>query len=114
ACGVRVGYPARARALRRASRARRVQSRGCDGWRATPMIRPCGGSLGDRVGPEDLEELAALADRAQRARDDLGIPVALEVDEVHVLPGPPLGRSRFDFGQVETALGEGLQNAEQH
>ena len=58
-------------------------------------------SLGGRVGPEDLEELAAFLDLGQHVPDVFGVAVPLEVDEVHVLPGAPLGRSRLDLGQVE-------------
>src|SRR3972149_5022106 len=72
------------------------------------------GSLGGRVGSEDLQELAALLDLVENGPDVIGIAVALEVDEVHVLPGAPLGWSRFDLGQVEPARGEGLEDAVQH
>src|SRR3990172_8588445 len=69
------------------------------------------GSLCGRIGPENLEELAALLDRAKHVSHVVGVPVPLEVQEVHVLPGAPLGGPRFDLGQVEPALGEGLQDA---
>src|SRR4026208_1048242 len=71
-------------------------------------------SLGGRIGPEDLEELAALPHRGERTVHGLGVPVALEIDEVDVFPGPALGRPRLDLGQVEPALREGLKNAEEH
>src|SRR6266851_4207782 len=72
------------------------------------------GSLGGRVGPEDLEELAALLDLVEDGADIIGVAVALEVDEVHVLPRAPLRRSRFDLGQVESPGREGLEDAVQH
>src|SRR5947207_12461037 len=72
------------------------------------------GSLGGRIGPEDLQELAALPHLVEHGPDVIGITVSLEVDEVHVLPGTPLGRSRFDLGHVEPARGERLENAVEH
>ena len=72
------------------------------------------GSLGRRVRTEDPEELTALPDLLEHGPDVIGIAVSLEVHEVHVLPGAPLGWSRFDLGQVELAGREGLENAVEH
>src|SRR4029450_4427043 len=74
------------------------------------MTRPCRGSLGDRVGPEDLEELAAFADRIQRGRDDLGIPVALEGDGVRGPAGISVSRwpsksTKFTYSQGRRLVG---------
>src|SRR4029453_11746186 len=72
------------------------------------------GSLGRRVRAEDLEELTPLLDLLEHGPDVIGCAVSLEVHEVHVLPGAPLGWSRFDLGHVEPAGGEGLENAVKH
>src|ERR1700682_3262470 len=72
------------------------------------------GSLGGRVRSEDLEELTALLDLFEDGPDIIGVAVALEVDDVHVLPRTPLGRSRLDLGQVESAGREGLEDAVEH
>src|SRR3989304_2820336 len=72
------------------------------------------GSLGGRVGSEDLQELAAPLDLVEDGPDVIGVAVALEVHEVHVLPGAPLGWSRFDLGHVEPAHREGLEDAVEH
>src|SRR5215813_14978063 len=72
------------------------------------------GSLSGRVGSEDLEELTTLRHLAEHCPHVVGVAMPLEVHEVHVLPGAPLGRSRFDLGQVEPALREGLEDAVEH
>src|SRR6266508_373390 len=72
------------------------------------------GSLGGRVGSEDLEELAALFHFVEDSADVVRVPVSLEVDEVHVFPRTPLGRSRLDLGEVEPARREGLEDAIEH
>src|SRR4029453_8171786 len=71
-------------------------------------------SLRGRVGPEDLEELTAFLDFGQHVPDGLGVAMSLEVDEVHVLPWAPLGRSRLDLGQVQPPLRERRQDAVEH
>src|SRR5690348_357258 len=72
------------------------------------------GSLGRRVGSEDLEELTTLLDLAEHCPHVVGVAMSLEVHEVHVLPGASLGRSRFDLGQVEPARREWLEDAVEH
>src|SRR5712691_11478021 len=72
------------------------------------------GSLGGRVGPEDLEELTARLHLIEDGPDIIGVAVSFEVDEVHVFPRAPLGRSRFDLGQVESPGRERLENAVEH
>src|SRR5712692_9597866 len=72
------------------------------------------GSLGGRVGPEDLEELTARLHLIEDGPDIIGVAVSFEVDEVHVFPRAPLGRSRFDLGQVESPDRERLENAVEH
>jgi len=57
--------------------------------------------LEGRVRPEDLEKQRPLRDLAQRRRDDGRVAMALEIHEDHVLPGPPLGRARFDLREVD-------------
>src|SRR6266508_408598 len=71
-------------------------------------------SLRGRVRSEDFEELTALLDLGQDGADVIGIAMAFEVDEVDVLPGAPLRRSRFDFREIQPAGGEGLENAVEH
>src|SRR5712692_11741466 len=71
-------------------------------------------SLRGRVRSEDFEELTALLDLGQDGADIIGIAMAFEVDEVDVLPGSPLGRSRLDFREIQPARGEGLENAVKH
>src|SRR5215471_736884 len=68
-------------------------------------------SLRRRVGPEDLEELAPPPHLGQHGPDVFGIAMTFEVHEVDVLPGTPLGRSRFDLGEVEAARGEWSEDA---
>src|SRR5262245_9400716 len=70
--------------------------------------------LGGRVGSEDLEERTAFLYLGQHCPDDLGVAVPFEVDEVHVLPGPSLGRPRLDLGQVEAPLCERGEDAVEH
>src|SRR5262249_44335969 len=72
------------------------------------------GSLSRGVGSEDLEELTTLLDLAEHCPHVIGVAMSLEVHEVHVLPGPSLGRSRFDLGQVEPARRERLEDAVEH
>src|SRR3989337_3387994 len=49
------------------------------------------GSLCGRIGPEDLEELATLLDRAKHVSHVVGVPVPLEVRAAHVVAGRMLG-----------------------
>ena len=72
-----------------------------------PGVETCECSLRGRVGAEDLEELAALLHLGQHGPDVVGLAVPLEVHEVDVLPGAPLGRSRFDLREVELPRREG-------
>src|SRR6059036_2032165 len=61
------------------------------------MLSPLEG----RVRPEDLQEQGPLPDLAQCRRDVGGSAMALEVHEDHVLPGPLLGRTRFDLREID-------------
>src|SRR5438094_3578803 len=66
--------------------------------------------LEGRVRSENLQEQRSLPDLAEHRRDRRRVAMALEVHEDHVLPGPPLGRPRFDLREVDPQTRQRLED----
>src|SRR2546428_7569503 len=65
--------------------------------------------LEGRVRSENLQEQRPLSDLTEHRRDRRRVAMALEVHEDHVLPGPPLGRPRFDLREIDPQTRQRLE-----
>src|SRR6266404_816313 len=66
--------------------------------------------LQGRVRSENLQEQGPLTDLPQYRRDRRCVAMALDVHEDHVLPGPLLGRPRFDLREIDPQSRERLED----
>src|SRR5262249_53571449 len=66
--------------------------------------------LEGRLRSEYLEEQGPLADLTEHRRDRRSVAMALDVHEDHVLPGPLLGRPRFDLREIDPQARQRLED----
>src|SRR5215470_19654875 len=66
--------------------------------------------LEGRVRSENLQEQGPFADLAEHRRDRSCVTMALDVHEDDVLPGPLLGRPRFDLREVDPQARQRLED----